>query len=192
MRFRCAHVPSGNGVVERCHRSIKVIVARKGCSVAEAVYLYNLMPKDDCTTSTAPANMLCRYTVRIRGEDCNETTEEVNNIYRVGEEVWVRPHDARCDRRYGRGAVTRELSDQAVEINGVPRHFRDLRHRSLSLASHEGCDVMDEECDELYIRLSTQDPAGDEADPDSGDVPPREQLRRSTRERKPRVCTYCD
>ncbi|KAG0715735.1 Intracisternal A-particle Pol-related polyprotein [Chionoecetes opilio] len=65
IRFRCAHVPSGNGVVERCHRSIKVIAARKGCSVAEAVYLYNLMPKDDCATSTAPANMLYRYTVRI-------------------------------------------------------------------------------------------------------------------------------
>ncbi|KAG0714344.1 Intracisternal A-particle Pol-related polyprotein [Chionoecetes opilio] len=65
IRFRRAHVPSGNGVVERCHRSIKVIATRNGCSVAEAVYLYNLMPKDDCTTSNVPANMLYRYTVRI-------------------------------------------------------------------------------------------------------------------------------
>ncbi|KAG0706287.1 hypothetical protein GWK47_024368 [Chionoecetes opilio] len=55
-----------------------------------------------------------------------------------------------------------------------------------SIASHDGSDVMDEECDELYIRLPMQDPAGDEADPDSGDVPPREQLRHSAKERKPR------
>ena len=33
VRYRCAHVPSGNGVSERCHRSIKTIAARKRCSV---------------------------------------------------------------------------------------------------------------------------------------------------------------
>ncbi|KFD54720.1 hypothetical protein M514_04420 [Trichuris suis] len=38
VRFRCARVPSGNGIVERCHRSVKVIVAKEGCAVAEAVY----------------------------------------------------------------------------------------------------------------------------------------------------------
>lgn len=53
VRFRCAHVPSGNGIAERCHRTVKVIASRKRCSVAEAVYLYNVMPKDDCTASTA-------------------------------------------------------------------------------------------------------------------------------------------
>ena len=29
LRFRCAHVPSGNGITERCHRSVKRIVVRK-------------------------------------------------------------------------------------------------------------------------------------------------------------------
>ena len=41
VRYRAAHVPSGNGIVERNHRSVKVIAARKECDVPEAVYLYN-------------------------------------------------------------------------------------------------------------------------------------------------------
>ncbi|KAG0725729.1 hypothetical protein GWK47_038054 [Chionoecetes opilio] len=55
-----------------------------------------------------------------------------------------------------------------------------------SIASQDGSDVTDEECDELYIRLPMNDPAGDEADPNSVYVLPREQLRRSTREIRPR------
>ena len=43
-RFRCAYASSGYEITERCHRTMKVIVVKKGCSVAEAVYLYNLMP----------------------------------------------------------------------------------------------------------------------------------------------------
>uniref|UniRef100_A0A5S6R1Q6 Integrase catalytic domain-containing protein n=1 Tax=Trichuris muris TaxID=70415 RepID=A0A5S6R1Q6_TRIMR len=54
VRFRSAHYPTGNGIAERCHRTIKVIVARKGCAVAEAVYLYNITPRDDCKRSVSP------------------------------------------------------------------------------------------------------------------------------------------
>ena len=38
LRFRRAHVPAGNGIVEGSHRSIKTIAARKNCPVLEAVY----------------------------------------------------------------------------------------------------------------------------------------------------------
>ena len=38
VRFRCAYVASGNGIAERCHRSVKRIAARKRCTIAEAVY----------------------------------------------------------------------------------------------------------------------------------------------------------
>ncbi|KFD63395.1 hypothetical protein M514_24416 [Trichuris suis] len=69
LRFRCAYAPSGNGIIERCHRSVKVIAARKGCAVCEAVYWYNLMPRDDCSEATAPANAIYRYPVRVRGVD---------------------------------------------------------------------------------------------------------------------------
>uniref|UniRef100_A0A5S6QNM3 Integrase catalytic domain-containing protein n=1 Tax=Trichuris muris TaxID=70415 RepID=A0A5S6QNM3_TRIMR len=69
LRFRCAYMPSGNGIVERCHRTIKVIAARKKCSVAEAVYLYKMTPRDDCSAETAPANAIYRYVTRIRDVD---------------------------------------------------------------------------------------------------------------------------
>ena len=69
LRFRCAYVPAGNGIIERCHRSIKRIAARTRCSVQEAVYWYNVVPKDDTSSLTAPANGIYRYEVRIRNID---------------------------------------------------------------------------------------------------------------------------
>lgn len=61
------------------------------------LYLYNLMPKDDCMAPTAPANVLYNYTVMIRGIDADweDDVEEVNNPYCAGDEVWVQPHDVR-------------------------------------------------------------------------------------------------
>lgn len=32
LRYRCANVPSGNAISERCHRTVKTIRARKSCS----------------------------------------------------------------------------------------------------------------------------------------------------------------
>ena len=56
MRFRAAHVPSGNGIVERSHRTIKTITARSKCLIPEAVYVYNVTPKDDVDPMTAQMN----------------------------------------------------------------------------------------------------------------------------------------
>ena len=56
MRFRCAYVPAGNGIA--VSRTIKRIAARTQCSVMEAVYWYNVTPKDDASASTAPANII--------------------------------------------------------------------------------------------------------------------------------------
>lgn len=63
MRFHCARVPSGNGIVERCHRSVKQIAVRKQCTIMEAVYWYNVTPKDNVSLLTAPANLIHRYHV---------------------------------------------------------------------------------------------------------------------------------
>ena len=48
--------PTGNGIVERSCRSIKTIAARKQCSTLDAVYWYNVIPRDGFSRSTAPAN----------------------------------------------------------------------------------------------------------------------------------------
>ena len=69
LRFWCAYVPSGNGIVERCHCTIKHIAARMWCSVMEALYWYNVTPKDDAMASIAPANAIYNYHVWVKGID---------------------------------------------------------------------------------------------------------------------------
>ena len=155
LRFRCAHVPSGNGIIERCHRSIKVIAARKGCTVAEAVYWYNVAPRDDETAESAPASQLYRYRVRVQGLDeqgAPGEAERAHSRYRPGDGVWVRPPRARCDTRYDRGEVTRVVSDQCVEVNGMPRHVRELRRRELSGSRSEDASSDGDGDEPLLIR----------------------------------------
>ena len=64
LRFRAVHRPSGNGVVERNHRTVKVIAARTGCSIGDAVHLYNVTPRDGKGSTTAPAGQIYWYPVR--------------------------------------------------------------------------------------------------------------------------------
>ena len=61
LRFRYAYVPSGNGIIEQCYRTVKRIAARKQCTIPEAVYWYNVTPKDDVSSDTAPANIGTTY-----------------------------------------------------------------------------------------------------------------------------------
>ena len=129
IRYRCAYVPSGNAIAERSHRQVKRTAARTGCSIAEAVYWHNVSPKEAGEEGTAPANCLYRYESRVLGIDGVEPFEDVAVPcrFREGDAVWVRPEGARCTTRYGLGTVTQVLSDQAVEVDGMPRHVKDLR-----------------------------------------------------------------
>lgn len=130
MKYRCANAPSGNGISERNHRTVKTILARKGCSVAEAVYRYNTMPRED-DPSSSPANQLCRYEVRlldIDGVSEEDQPADPSHHFSVGDRVWIRHPSRRCDTRSTEGTITRLVSNQNVEVDGMPRHVRDLRH----------------------------------------------------------------
>ncbi|KRZ93227.1 putative Pol polyprotein [Trichinella sp. T8] len=186
VRYRCAYAPSGNGIAERCHRSVKVIAARKNCTVEEAVYLYNVTPRDGRNPWTAPANVVHAYAVRVRGVDqATEKPEERNGRFAVGDSVWVRPPGARCDTRHQKGTVTDVVSDQAVEVDGMPRHVRDLRRRtpSVSAASDFSEQTADEE-EEMIIHLRPRnaEDADQFAEPAPEPAPVRP--RRSTRIRR--------
>ena len=41
--------------------------------------------------------------------------------------VFVKPAAARCTSRWPIGRVTSVLSDQAIEVDGMPRHIADCR-----------------------------------------------------------------
>ena len=129
VRFRCAYVASGNGIAERCHRSVKRIAARKCCSIAEAVYWYNVAPKDDVDTATAPANRLYNYEMRLLGVDrvLHDESGTIDNPYDIGDNLWVKPAENWCHTKFKLGTVTGVISNHTVEVDGMPRHVRDLR-----------------------------------------------------------------
>ncbi|KAF0307742.1 Retrovirus-related Pol polyprotein from transposon 297 [Amphibalanus amphitrite] len=189
LRFRAVHQPGGNGVVERCHRSIKVIAARRTCSVAEAVHIYNVTPRDGETTGSAPAAGVYRYAMRdcIRpaaaGESADQEPPAVSDgeQLRVGDQVWMRRRGTRCTDTSRRGVVTSGVSRQVVEVDGVPWHVRDLRPRHESPCRDDGDDAQsDGEAPPIIVDLPS---GGDERPADvAADGPP---LRRSERERRP-------
>ena len=151
MRFRCAYSPSGNGIVERSHRTVKTIATRKNCSILEAFYWHNVTPKDDISPCTAPADVLHRYHVRIKCVEDNPLPkpEVIRGKYEKGDVVWVKNPRGKCTTKYSTGRVTEVVSPQSVKIDGVPRHVKDLApviQTQLSLS-----DENDSEDSELLI-----------------------------------------
>ena len=126
--FRCAYSPSGNGIVERSHRTVKTIATRKNCLILEAVYWHNITPKDDVSPCTGPADALHRYHVRIKGVENNPLPkpEVTKGMYEKGDVVWVKNPYGKCMTKYGTGRVTELISPQSVKIDEVPRHVKDL------------------------------------------------------------------
>ena len=101
VQFWCAHIPSGNRIVERSHRTIKRIAVRMQCSITEVVYWYNVMPKDDKTDSTAPANTTYSYKIHIKGIDVVLVPDNaVSCPYIEGDAVWVKNLYGRCTKMH--------------------------------------------------------------------------------------------
>ena len=108
LRFRCTYVPSGNGIVERCHRTVKWIATRKRCTIPEAVYWYNVTPKADVSSATAPANMVYQYRIRLKGINGTSvpTHNQQHGVFKPGVRVWVKTPHGRCTTKYKVGRVT--------------------------------------------------------------------------------------
>ena len=196
VRYRCAYVPSGNGIVERNHRTVKVIAARKGCSVLEAVHIYNATPRHLNDAQSTPTSILNSCVQRNVGMVAPRTPNTAESPYEVGECVWVKPPQVRCDTRYEQGVVTTIISEQAVEVDGIPRHIRDLRPRveegapgnlqntSQVTARHEQDSIEDEES--LVLRFGCPGQADDcvAGEPAGDGVQGGQPLRRSARLRR--------
>ena len=45
----------------------------------------------------------------------------------VGEEVWVKPPDAKCTRQWNKGTITGITSENNISVDGIPRHWLDIR-----------------------------------------------------------------
>ena len=68
---------------------------RSRCSIAGALYWYNVTPKDNETISSTPANGIYQYEQHVTGIDPKPSPPEVrSNVYQVGKPVWVKPGTA--------------------------------------------------------------------------------------------------
>ena len=94
LRFWEVQEAGGNGIVERHHRTIKVMSAHQGCTVGEPVHRYNMTPRDHRRPESAPAaglfqRLSCDLPVpaseRIDDRPPDELRE--NSVFQVGESV---------------------------------------------------------------------------------------------------------
>ena len=141
LRFRAAYAPGGNGIVERNHRTIKRIAERGGIAPEEAVFWYNITPRKDTDEGSVPSNVLFSYSWRVPFDvNTQEPALECDSRFTVGEEVWVKPTPASCTRQWALGKVTRVVSTHVVDVDGMPRHVRDVRSRRYGGSRGEGRD----------------------------------------------------
>ena len=127
--YRAAHRPSGNGLIERNHRTVKRIAARVGSSVQEAVFLYNLLPRTGTDVSTAPSYQLFKrqWSLNRWVGRATQGGRPGNSSYKAGDVVFVKPAGANCTSKWPKGRVTRVTERGAIEVNGVHRHEADIR-----------------------------------------------------------------
>ena len=162
LRYRAAYEPGGNGIIERHHRTIKVMAARQGCTVPEAVHRYNVTPKDGRDITTAPIHGAYRQAgrdlcVQSQGNTAAPPqTAGQPGVYQPGDAVWVRKRGDRCTAVSKEGTVTKVVSAQTIEVDGVPWHVRNIRHR----LANNGDDAMaastdDEQEEEIACPVPT-------------------------------------
>ena len=123
--FRCAYRPSGNGIVERNHRTIKSRATRAQCDPRDIVFWYNVAPTIEMKQSSAPSEMLFNYHWRFLPRV--EESEVPCSTYVKGQQVYVKPSISKCTSIWPRGTVTQVNTSTNVDVDGMPRHVADLR-----------------------------------------------------------------
>ena len=146
--FRCAYRPSGNGIVERNHRTVKRMAARTGGDPLDMVYWYNM----SCSTKEkAPSQELFTYEWKDKQPvDCH--IDQPNVQYVTGDKVYCKPPKARCTSVWTPGTVTDVYSSTNIEVDGTPRHVADIRPAEISNPEQN------EENNETGVHVSTERP----------------------------------
>ena len=127
LRFRCAYRPSGNGIVERMHRTIKRMAARSGADILDMVLWWNMSPQNYPISQDSPFNLTYTYEGRNPNMEIPNVDRERSSPYVIGERVFVKPSGARCVDEWPVGTITGIVSNLQIEVDGIPRHVSDLR-----------------------------------------------------------------
>ena len=122
--FRCANRPEGDGIIERHHRTVKRMAARSGNNILDMVHGYNISPRN---LGFSPSERIFKHRWKWLHdkEGSREPAKECH--LKIGDVVFVKPVDRRCTSRWQEGKVTKIISPWNVEINGMPRHIKDVR-----------------------------------------------------------------
>ena len=104
--YRAAYRPSGNGIVERNHRTVKRTAERCQVDPTRSVFWYNVAPLKANGYRRSPADILFRRKVKVPrlGWD-REAAERAHAVFHVGERVFVKPPGARCTTRWDTGTA---------------------------------------------------------------------------------------
>ena len=134
IHFRCADRPSGNAIVERSHKTIKDIAIKRNSNVLDAVAIYNLTVNPN-TNKSPSCELFNRQSDNPFVWDPPKVSSRTKPLkrtgpFKVGDLVWVKPPHAKCVDPWKEGTVTKIVSERNVEVNGMPRHPKDLRKRS--------------------------------------------------------------
>ena len=126
--YRCAYRPSGNGIIERNHRTIKRSAARTGKDVLTAVYWYNVSPCDGIADESVPYRRIYTYEWKpLRLHTATTRVPTNSETFRVGQKVFVKPPGARCTTQWPLGTVSAPIDGVGIEVDGIRRHIADLR-----------------------------------------------------------------
>ena len=188
--FRAAYRPSGNGIVERHHRTIKA-AAERGCiPPVEAVFWYNMSPRTGQNETTVPHRAVFTYEWRHPSVKTSSVADGEATI-KVGEEVWVKPPSAKCTTRWGKGVVTGSQSRNNLIVDGIPRHILDLRR--VAVPADNDCDEAVSELPQevngmhghdLNLRSVSLQSSLSERSEDENAVPQEETVQRPERQRR--------
>ena len=156
--YRAAYRASGNGIVERHHRTIKAIAERAMISPLKAVYWYNTTPRSGQKAESVPYKSLFSY--EWRHPDVEPLgAEQADCQLKIGDEVWIKPGSGRCTEQWGRGVITNVNSGNNVSVNGMPRHILDVR----PVVDQEELSDGDESSDDHREYHSTEEPEQEQA-----------------------------
>ena len=141
--FSCAYRASGNGIIERHHRTIKRMMARSGGGVQEMLYWYNFSPKAD---GLVPAQGVYMYDSNGSPDTTGNSFKSRDtslNPYKAGDIVYVKPRNFRCTTPWKIGTVTALVSNTAVKVDSMTRHISDIRlcHPSRTRGESVGVEV---------------------------------------------------
>ena len=129
--YRAAWRPSGNGIVERHHRTIKAMAERMKGSPIDAVRWYNMAPKDGQKEESVPQRSVYAYNWRMT-DTIDEEDRSKQCEFEIGDKVWVKPGNAKCTTKWHTGTVTQVNSNNNVDVDGMARHILDIRQRVIN------------------------------------------------------------